>query len=171
MVCKEEQLLKAYEDGKLSRRGFLGALAAVSAVKVSAATQPNIQVTSINHVTMFVKDIPKTVEFYQKMFGLEVLSKQGDAYNMATGKTGQFLGFYGGTANTEVDIHHVCLGIKNFDVESLVARLKEFGITAQVRMRDGSVPEIYFIDPNGIRIQLQDESYCGGSGTLGNQCN
>ena len=31
-------------------------------------------------------------------------------------------------------------------------------------------PELYFTDPDNIRIQLQDVSYCGGSGRLGQIC-
>ena len=31
-------------------------------------------------------------------------------------------------------------------------------------------PELYFTDPDGIPIQLQDVSYCGGGGYLGNVC-
>jgi hypothetical protein len=31
-------------------------------------------------------------------------------------------------------------------------------------------PELYFTDPDGLQIQLQDVSYCGGSGVLGNIC-
>ncbi len=39
--------------------------------------------------------------------------------------------------------------------------------------RGGAVagtPELYFTDPDGILIQLQDVSYCGGSGYLGDEC-
>jgi hypothetical protein len=28
----------------------------------------------------------------------------------------------------------------------------------------------YFTDPDGLAIQLQDVSYCGGGGYLGNTC-
>jgi hypothetical protein len=31
-------------------------------------------------------------------------------------------------------------------------------------------PELYFTDPDNIRIQIQDVSYCGGSGRLGQIC-
>jgi hypothetical protein len=31
-------------------------------------------------------------------------------------------------------------------------------------------PELYFTDPDGLIIQLQDVRYCGGSGVLGNVC-
>jgi len=29
---------------------------------------------------------------------------------------------------------------------------------------------LYFTDPDGLLIQLQDVSYCGGGGFLGNVC-
>jgi uncharacterized protein (TIGR00369 family) len=31
-------------------------------------------------------------------------------------------------------------------------------------------PELYFTDPDGLLVQLQDVKYCGGSGVLGDQC-
>jgi hypothetical protein len=34
----------------------------------------------------------------------------------------------------------------------------------------GGTPELYFTDPDGLLIQLQDVSYCGGAGYLGNVC-
>jgi hypothetical protein len=34
----------------------------------------------------------------------------------------------------------------------------------------GGTPELYFTDPDGLLMQLQDSSYCGGSGFLGNVC-
>ena len=34
----------------------------------------------------------------------------------------------------------------------------------------GGTPELYFTDPDGLLMQLQDTSYCGGSGLLGNEC-
>lgn len=172
MSDQMDQLLSDYESGQISRRGFLAAVSAMAAMAsggVSAQAKPPIEVTSINHVTMFVKDIPGSAKFYRDLFGLEVKSQQTNGINLSTGSDGQFLGFYGGTPETEERIHHVCLGVKNFDVEKTVAFLAERGIKANIRMRD-NVPELYFMDPNGIMIQLQDETYCGGSGILGNIC-
>ncbi len=34
----------------------------------------------------------------------------------------------------------------------------------------GGTPELYFTDPDGILMQIQDVTYCGGSGTLGEVC-
>lgn len=173
MSDQVDQLLSDYESGQISRRGFLtavSAMAAMASTGVSAQSRPPIEITSINHVTMFVKDIPGSAKFYQDLFGLEVKSQQSSGINLSTGKDGQFLGFYGGSPDTREQIHHVCLGVKNFDVEKTVAFLAERGIKANIRMRDETIPELYFMDPNGLMIQLQDESYCGGSGVLGNIC-
>ena len=35
--------------------------------------------------------------------------------------------------------------------------------------REGT-PELYFTDPDGLAIQLQDVKYCGGAGILGDVC-
>ena len=32
-----------------------------------------------------------------------------------------------------------------------------------------TIPEVYLNDPDGIQVQLQDVSYCGGMGVLGSQ--
>jgi catechol 2,3-dioxygenase-like lactoylglutathione lyase family enzyme len=167
-----DQLLDDYESGRISRRNFLTtvtAMAALGSSRLGAEAKPELEVTSINHVTLFVKDIPKAVDFYRDLFGLEIKSQQPNGINLSTGQDGQFLGFYGGTADTPEQIHHICLGIKNFDAEKAVKILAGRGITAQIRMR-GETPELYFPDPNGFMIQLQDDSYCGGAGVLGNMC-
>ena len=38
------------------------------------------------------------------------------------------------------------------------------------RRRAGGTAGLYFTDPDGLLMQLQDRSYCGGSGVLGNTC-
>jgi hypothetical protein len=35
---------------------------------------------------------------------------------------------------------------------------------------EGGTPELYFTDPDGLLLQLQDVSYCGGGGYLGEIC-
>ena len=49
----------------------------------------------------------------------------------------------------------------------------EHDIKANVRKRADSDPpseELMFTDPDNIRVQIQDVSYCGGKGVLGNDC-
>jgi hypothetical protein len=46
-------------------------------------------------------------------------------------------------------------------------------ISMRMENRGGAkegTPELYFTDPDGLLIQLQDVTYCGGSGVLGEKC-
>lgn len=66
---------------------------------------------------------------------------------------------------------HFGFGIKGFDAEQIMKRLAEHGVPARLRMREGVTPEVLLTDPEGnVEIQLQDVSYCGGRGVLGNIC-
>jgi catechol 2,3-dioxygenase-like lactoylglutathione lyase family enzyme len=94
-------------------------------------------------------------------------------------------------------INHVCFTIENFDAERIMAILIDHGLepiesgiaafinrkpmTCLVRWRQRvdngggptsplGTPELYFTDPDNVRIQIQDMSYCGGSGRLGEIC-
>jgi hypothetical protein len=107
------------------------------------------------------------VAFYQRTFGLAVKSTQQGGVNLAVGDA--FLGVYQGGANAMPHINHVCFGIRGFDPAASVAALEAQGLTAESRTRDG-VTQVYTADPDKLRIQLQDVSFCGGVGPLGNEC-
>ena len=117
----------------------------------------------------------------------------------AVGPTVQFLMFAGGGAGTSgataatprpASINHACLSLRNFKPDAILKALESYGIKPRgdgqgpvgplrhyvtMRMENrggapGGTPELYFTDPDGLVIQLQDTSYCGGSGFLGNEC-
>jgi catechol 2,3-dioxygenase-like lactoylglutathione lyase family enzyme len=85
-------------------------------------------------------------------------------------------------------IDHACMGMKNFDPARVTQQLVDYGLKKQegqgrdplvtyisLRMpnrggAEGGTPELYFTDPDGLAIQLQDETYCGGGGFLGEVC-
>jgi ribonuclease PH len=46
--------------------------------------------------------------------------------------------------------------------------LADRGIKGNIRLR-GDTKELYFTDPDGIRVQLQDVKYIGGTGVLGDK--
>ena len=85
-------------------------------------------------------------------------------------------------------INHACLGMDGFVPEAVTKTLTGFGIKPGARS-DGALvtyislrmenrggapvtgtPELYFTDPDGLAIQLQDTKYCGGGGYLGDIC-
>jgi catechol 2,3-dioxygenase-like lactoylglutathione lyase family enzyme len=87
-------------------------------------------------------------------------------------------------------INHVCMNMDNFKPDDVLKTLETMGITPRgdaqgpagplkhyisLRMPnrggvEGGTPELYFTDPDGLLIQLQDVTYCGGGGYLGNVC-
>jgi hypothetical protein len=60
------------------------------------------------------------------------------------------------------------LAINNFDADKVLKTLIDRGIRARIRQR-GDTKELYLTDPDGISVQLQDSSYIGGTGLLGNK--
>jgi catechol 2,3-dioxygenase-like lactoylglutathione lyase family enzyme len=166
-----EGLVQGYESGRITRRELILMLGALVATPGMARAQParNLRpVRSLNHATLFVSDVERSVGFYQRLFDLPVQSRQGTGVNLSTGEGPQFLGIFD-ARGAAPHIHHVCLGIEGFDAEAAVDALSEYGVEGRIRMR-GEVPELYFTDPDGISVQLQDVSYCGGGGALGSEC-
>jgi catechol 2,3-dioxygenase-like lactoylglutathione lyase family enzyme len=148
----------------------------------------------LNHFTVFVGNGAEANRFYQETFGLAVQAYQG-AQSPVTGigDGRQFVmyaggGGRGGNAATPANIHHGSFNMHDFDVERVRASLGDYGLAASegsasgplqhyVSLRmparggaEGGTPELYFTDPDGILLQLQDLSYCGGGGYLGNEC-
>ena len=94
----------------------------------------------------------------------------------------------GGGAPAVPTIDHACLGMDGFVPEAVTKTLTSYGIKPGARS-DGALvtyislrmenrggapvtgtPELYFTDPDGLAIQLQDTKYCGGGGYLGDIC-
>jgi len=168
-----DSLLQQYEDGSLSRRELLGALAlmiaapSIAGAATQGATTPIGAVKAMNHVTCFVPDVKKSVEFYQSLFGMPILTRQDAGINLSTGNG--FFGLYPGQAGaTSGSINHVCFALENFDADAVLKQLADRGIKGNIRLR-GDTKELYFTDPDGLRIQLQDVKYIGGTGVLGDK--
>jgi catechol 2,3-dioxygenase-like lactoylglutathione lyase family enzyme len=91
-------------------------------------------------------------------------------------------------ANAGANIDHACMSLDNFVPETITKMLIDYGlkqgarsdgalvtyISLRMENRGGApvtgTPELYFTDPDGLAIQLQDTKYCGGGGYLGDVC-
>jgi catechol 2,3-dioxygenase-like lactoylglutathione lyase family enzyme len=172
----------------LSRRNFLISLPslAVAGRTFAQAATPPIRSRGINHAALYVSDLKRSLDFYQGLFGMPIISREGnEAVNLRIGAGPQFLGLNsGGSGAPRFD--HICLGVENFNVDRLKKIFAQHGFTESeaaepMRMRarirepeaggaKEGTPGFYFRDPDGLSIQLQDPAYCGGSGALGNVC-
>ena len=156
-----------------------------SASPALAQTGPPIPVRGINHMTISVSDPARSLAWYQGLFGMPIAARQAGTVVLRVGAGPQFMAL-GGGASSVPRITHLCLAVDDFDDDRLVRILGEHGVAAsdasgpmqsRVRMRGAEfggapegTPELYFGDPDGVVIQLQDTSYCGGAGLLGERC-
>jgi catechol 2,3-dioxygenase-like lactoylglutathione lyase family enzyme len=163
-----EGLLGQYETGRLSRRDLVVALTALAAAPSAGVAQEKaLRAKTLNHVSLIVSNLDRSVAFYQRLFGLEVESMQTGGVNLAVGDA--FLGIYQAGASAMPHINHFCFGLEAFDPGATVEALKRTGAPAESRERDG-VTQVYTADPDNLRVQLQDVSFCGGLGALGDEC-
>jgi len=170
MSLPVESLLTHYDRGRLSRRDLVAILTALAAAPLPAAAQPAasaLKAATLNHASLIVSNLDRSVAFYQRTFGLAVKSTQQGGVNLAVGEA--FVGVYQAGQDAMPHINHICFGVRDFEPARTVAALQAQGLTAESRTRDG-VTQVYTADPDNLRIQLQDVSFCGGVGPLGNEC-
>lgn len=184
--------MSEFSDLRPGRRKFLKSTATMVAgssfggrVALAAENTPPIPVRSINHMTIAVSDPSASLQWYQGLFGMPIAARQGGTTVLQVGDGPQFIAI-GGNASDNPRITHYCLAVDGFDHERIVQALARHGVAptgdsealeSRVRMRGpevggapGGTPELYFGDPDGIVVQLQDTRYCGGAGLLGEVC-
>jgi catechol 2,3-dioxygenase-like lactoylglutathione lyase family enzyme len=162
-----ELLIDHYDSGRLSRRELLGALAMLALPVTAESAVPKVAVAKqINHATLYVRDVEQSREFYQRLFGMPVLTAQSPGFNLRIGSG--FIGVYPSDPGESPRIDHVCFGVDHFDADATQRKLTAEGVNATIRVR-GDTKELYFTDPNGLRMQLQDVRYTGGGGPLGDR--
>ncbi|MGI9470884.1 MAG: VOC family protein [Rubripirellula sp.] len=157
-----ESLVSRYEAGSIDRRELLAGLAALTVAAASGSSlaaesepsEPAFQAKSLNHVTLSVSNVARSQMFYESILGVSVVSRQTNGVNLGLGES--FLGLY--PIAEPPRINHFCVGLDEFQVQVAADRLKEFGIKPRVRK---DKPEVYFRDPDGISVQLEDKTYRG----------
>ena len=167
---------------RVTRRQILRSLPAIVTASgvMAQPNKPIIRVQALNHMTLFVSDPKRSVEFYQGLFGMPIQARQGDSGSglLRIGSGPQYLALAAAGANRKPGIDHFCMTTEGFNASQIFKILADHGVTnsdapgpmkAWTRMR-GDTLEFHLGDPDGIVVQLQDPSYCGGTGVLGNRC-
>lgn len=155
MIQELDSLISNYEKGVISRRQLLAALAAAAiAPAATAASAEGFQARSLNHVTLAVSDVERSQAFYERVLGMEVVSTQANGVNMGLGDS--FLGLY--KIDDTPRLHHFCVGLDSYDVEQSAETLRGMGLDPYVRE---DKPEVYFPDPDGLMVQLENKRYRG----------
>ena len=151
-----EAVLSTYEQGGCTRRQFIAAVSALASLPSLGQDQSSTPFVArgLNHVTVNVPDVSRSRDFYRHLLGLTVLQQDKDGCNLSLSST-SFLGIYASQEKARID--HFCIGVGGFDLQGTKQKLASMSIEATVEYGN----QLYFRDPDGIRVQLSSPDYRG----------
>ncbi len=141
-------LLNRFEKGALSRRGLIQGLAMLTAAGAQAQDAA-IKPAKIDHVSIQVTDLPRSIAFYQKIFGFNVVSEDKPNEIVRLGAAGKVLVSLHHKSPTGL-VDHYAIGVEKFNKEAVTRELKERGVTPEENLDAG----FHIKDPEGMRVQI-----------------
>jgi catechol 2,3-dioxygenase-like lactoylglutathione lyase family enzyme len=138
-------LLKSYEDRKMSRRQLVEGLALMAAAAETASAAAGFQGASIHHLSIQVTNLQKSADFYAKTFNCTVTKRDGTS-RVELGKQGIVLR----EAKPAGRVDHIAIGVANFNKDAVTADLKARGAMPKEAKGAG----FHVIDPDGLPIQI-----------------
>lgn len=148
-------LLKQYEHGALTRRQLVQGLTLMAVAGSSAsAAAGGFAATTINHVSIQVSDLKRSVEFYKRVFNLpaRVADRPDVAVRLGVGPSHLTL-----RQDKQAGVvDHFCMGIEKFNRESVIRDLKERGVSPEPDEKGFAA--FHVKDPDGFSVQLEDAS-------------
>ena len=144
-------LVSRFERGALTRRELVQGLTALAAAGGAASAQAQDAATKgakIDHVSIQVRDLPRSIAFYQKMFGFTILSedKPNEIVRLGAGKV--LVSLHHKSPTGLVD--HFAIGVEKFDKDSVTSELKARGANPEDNLDAG----FHIVDPEGISVQI-----------------
>jgi catechol 2,3-dioxygenase-like lactoylglutathione lyase family enzyme len=151
MEAMISSLVSRFEKGGLSRRELVQGLALLTAATSAPeafAQEGALKAAKIDHVSIQVTDLPRAVAFYQKMFGLTVVSedKPNEIVRLGVGKA--LVSLHHKSPTGIVD--HFAIGIEKFNKDSVTRELKALGVTPEDNLDAG----FHIKDPEGMSVQI-----------------
>jgi len=170
MTKELETLVQKFEERRITRRELVGTLVAlmaapqaVAGAEAAAQAAPVARAQTLNHISIGVSDVEQSAQFYQRILGLEVVSRPGNG-GINMGLRDGFLGLYS-IAGFVGQPHHFCLGVEDYDPNAIAERLSSEGLEARVdtnpNNRTSGGDQLYFNDPDGTVVQLGANGYMG----------
>ncbi len=145
-------LVERFEKGVLTRRELIQGLTMLVAAGSGAAAAPfqesAFKATKVDHISIQVTNLPKSIAFYRDIFGLSIVSedKPNEIVRMGTTKTMVSLHHKNPTGLVD----HFALGIEKFNKEAVTQELKRRGLTPEENIDAG----FHVKDPEGMRVQI-----------------
>ena len=107
-----------------------------------------VSIARIDHMSIQVRDLPRSIAFYQKMFGLTVVSedKPNEIVRLGVGKV--LVSLHHKSPTGLVD--HFAIGVEKFNQETVTRELKARGANPEQDIDAG----FHIKDPQGIGVQI-----------------
>jgi len=144
-------LLNRFEEGRISRRELIQSLAMLTATggaAVAARQDTPFKSSRIDHISIQVTDLPRSIAFYQKVFGLSILGEDKPNEIVRMGTTRVIVSLHHKPPTGIVD--HFAIAIDGFDRDAVTRALRQQGLTAEENLDYG----FYVRDPEGIPVQI-----------------
>jgi catechol 2,3-dioxygenase-like lactoylglutathione lyase family enzyme len=135
----------------LSRRQLvqgLTVLAAAGAAAPAGSQETPFTSSRIDHISIQVTDLARSIEFYQTVFGLSILNQDVPNEIVRMGTTSVIVSLHHKEPTGIVD--HFAIAVDGFDRESATRALAAHGLTAEENLDYG----FYVRDPMGIPVQM-----------------
>lgn len=144
-------LVDRFDSGTLSRRQLiqgLTVLAAAGGALPAAAQQTPFKSTRIDHISIQVTDMARSVEFYEKIFGLKILNEDKENQIVRMGVTKIIVSLHRKAPVGIVD--HFAIAIDDFNRDAVTAELAKHGLVPEENLDYG-----FFVrDPEGMPVQI-----------------
>jgi glyoxylase I family protein len=122
-------------------------------------TKLRIQTTGIDHVVLWVTDLPRSKKFYVDLLGMTVAHESRWQSFLWCGKqqVALFAASNPSQVQSSTELNHMALNMEPAGYDDVKARLEAEGIVVSGRQGDPTC--IYFDDPDGHRLQLLYEGH------------
>src|ERR1700722_15609152 len=146
-------LLARFEKGSLDRRDLVRGLAllAVSGTAATAQEEADFKAADIDHVSIQVANLQRSVDFYQKMFGFGVVREDKAQGIVRVGNGRVLVSFNHESPAGKID--HFSIGIPRFNKETVTRYLQQRGATVS----DGDFAGLHIKDPDGVNVQISSQ--------------
>ena len=144
-------LVTRFEKGALTRRELiqgLAMLAAASGTAVAGLQDSGLKGVKIDHVSIQVTNLQRSIDFYQKLFGFTVVSEDKKNEIVRLGITKTLVSLHHKSPTGLVD--HFAIGVDHFDKESATRQLKLHGASPAENVDAG----FHVKDPEGLNVQI-----------------
>jgi catechol 2,3-dioxygenase-like lactoylglutathione lyase family enzyme len=145
-------LLNRFDKGSLTRRelaqGLTRIAAADTSTQIAQAQETGVRGVKIDHVSIQVSDSPRSIAFYQKMFGLKIVSEDKPNEIVRLGADKVLVSLHHKSPTGLVD--HFAIGVEKFDGEAVTRELKARGANPENNLDAG----FHIKDPEGISVQI-----------------